>query len=66
MSYDFAYDNKATLCTFPKCMPDKFKVLGIDIDSVVQSYRNYYKYKQKTMQRFRYTRREMPEWLKGA
>lgn len=58
-------DDLIAMCTFPKCMPDEFKVGWDDIDSVVQSYRNYYKYKQQTMQRFRYTKREMPEWLKG-
>ena len=49
--------------TFPKCMPDTYKTGGDDIDSIVQSYRNYYKYKQETMRRFRYTNREIPEWL---
>lgn len=53
------------MCTFPKCMPDEFKVGGDDIDSVVQSYRNYYKYKQQTLKRFRYTKRDVPEWLGG-
>ena len=51
-------------CDLPKCMPDDFKVGGDDIDSVIRSYRNYYKFKQQTMQRFRYTKREMPEWLR--
>ena len=50
-------------CTFPKCMPDEFKVGGDDLASVIQSYRNYYKYKQQTMHRFRYKKRDMPEWL---
>ena len=49
--------------TLPKCMPEEFKTGGSDIISVVRSYRNYYKYKQQTMKRFRYTRRETPRWL---
>lgn len=49
--------------TLPKCMPDTYKTWGSDIDSVVQSYRNYYKYKQETMHRFRYTGRAVPDWL---
>ena len=49
--------------TFPKCMPDEFKVGGDGIDDVVQSYRNYYKYKQQTLKRFEYKRRTAPEWL---
>lgn len=57
---DFISDRQ----TLPKCMPDEFKAGGDDIDSVVESYRNYYKYKQKTMKIFRYTYRDMPEWLK--
>ena len=64
-----AFPNRDDLldqCTFPKCMPDEFKVGGDDLDSVVQSYRQYYKQKQLTMKRFRYTKREMPEWLKEA
>ena len=51
--------------SFPKCMPEEFKVGGGFITDVVQSYRNYYKHKQSTMHRFRYTNREIPEWLKG-
>lgn len=58
-------DDLIAMCTFPKCMPDEFKVGGDDIDSVVQSYRNYYKYKQQTLKRFRYTKRTVPEWLGG-
>lgn len=49
--------------TLPKCMPDTYKTEGNGIDSTVQSYRNYYKYKQETMYRFRYTNREIPDWL---
>lgn len=50
--------------SLPKCMPDEFKLGGEDMDSVVMSYRNYYKHKQKTLKYFRYTNREIPEWLK--
>lgn len=42
---------------FPLAMPDEYKV-----DSVVKSYQNYYKHKAQTIN-FRYTRREMPEFL---
>lgn len=51
------------LCRLPKCMPDEFKVGGDDIDSVVKSYRNYYKNKKQTMKWFRYTNCNAPEWL---
>lgn len=56
-------DDVIDKCTFPKCMPDEFRVGGDDIDSVVRSYRNYYKHKQKTLKHFRYTKRGMPQWL---
>lgn len=62
----FARPSTAHAYTFPKCMPDEFKVGGDYIEDVVRSYRNYYKYKQQTMKRFRYTRRDKPDWLKGA
>ena len=58
-------DDLIDMCAMPKCMPDEFKIGGDDIDSVVRSYRNYYKHKQNTMKYFRYTKREMPDWLKG-
>lgn len=32
-------------------------------DSVVESYREYYKFKKNTLKLFRYTKREEPEWL---
>lgn len=38
-------------------MPDEFKK-----DSVVKSYREYYKYKAKTID-FRFTKRNIPEWI---
>lgn len=38
----------------PRCMPDEYKV-----ESVVESYRNYYRNEKQ----FEYTRREKPEWL---
>lgn len=53
-------------CRFPKCMPNEFKVGGDDLDSVVLSYRKYYKHKQQTMKRFRYTNRDIPNWLKES
>lgn len=55
---------------FPQCMPDEYKVApsiatcisGSIRDNVI-AYRNYYKYKAKTLKRFTYTKRELPEWL---
>lgn len=41
--------------TFPKCMPDEYKV-----DDVVQSYRNYYKGAKKDIARW--TKRNPPDW----
>lgn len=41
----------------PQCMELEFK----DLDCVT-AYRNYYKYKQQTIQ-FKYTKRKIPEWL---
>lgn len=73
MSY--VYDNKLNFkdywpelingTSFPKCMPDEFKVGGDTIDKVVESYRNYYKHKKQTLKRFRYSARLEPAWLKG-
>ena len=60
-AYNSAVARLYALCDLPKCMPDEFK----DSSSVVQSYRNYYKHKQNTMKYFRYTNREIPEWLRG-
>jgi hypothetical protein len=40
--------------SFPKCMDDDCKVGGDDLDSVVDSYRNYYNSKKKSMFRFTY------------
>jgi len=42
--------------TFPKCMPDEYKV-----DSVIQSYINYYGFKKKSLKRFKFTKRK--EWI---
>lgn len=63
-SHRRAVENICGKQSLPKCMPDEFKIGGEDMDSVVRSYRQYYKQKQQTMKRFRYTKREMPEWLK--
>jgi hypothetical protein len=49
--------------TFPKCMPDEYKTEGNTIDSVIESYRNYYRYKKVSMERFTYTNRNAPKWL---
>ena len=51
--------------TFPKCMPEECKVGNGGIDDVVASYRNYYRWKQLSLRRFRYTNRSAPEWLNG-
>lgn len=40
-----------------ECMDDEFKV-----DSVIESYMNYYKYKSKTID-FRFTNREVPKFI---
>lgn len=48
---------------FPKCMPDEYKVGDESIESVVASYRNYYKFKKISMYKFRYTGRTEPMWL---
>lgn len=40
-------------------MPDEFKIYPYN---PVLSYRAYYRYKQRTID-FRYTRRQMPDWL---
>lgn len=40
----------------PKCMPDKYKV-----DSVVESYRNYYNYEKSSFAKW--TKRPIPEWF---
>jgi hypothetical protein len=59
----FARASSWSKFTLPKCMPDEFKTDYDNIDSVVLSYRRYYKHKQQTMKRFRYTKRIPPKWL---
>lgn len=60
------------LTTLPQCMPEKFKVSSDIpgyvpcIGETVLAYRNYYRYKARTLKRFTYTKREPPEWLKGS
>ena len=49
--------------TFPKCMPEEYRVGNDGIDDVVASYRSYYRFKQRSLRRFRYTNRTLPEWL---
>ncbi len=49
--------------TLPKCMPDEYKTGDDSMESVVASYRNYYKFKRSALLRFRYTGRNAPEWL---
>jgi hypothetical protein len=41
-----------------QAMPDEYKS-----DNIVESYRNYYKFKKITMPRFTYKNREIPDWL---
>jgi len=43
---------------FALAMPDEFKT-----DDEVLAYRSYYAYKKKTLPRFNYTNRTLPEWL---
>lgn len=57
---DAAFPEKLSL---PKCMPDEYKIGNGKIGDVVESYRNYYRFKQKAMHRFHYTGRTEPEWL---
>lgn len=56
-------DYMETNLSFPKCMPDEFKVGDSDINSIVESYQNYYRYKKTIISRWKYTKREEPEWL---
>lgn len=64
MFHTFARGECSEMLTLPKCMPDSFKLGGEDIDSVVKSYREYYKSKRTTMKRgFTYKNREEPDWL---
>lgn len=42
--------------TFPKCMPDEYKV-----DDIVQSYRNYYKGAKRDIAKW--TKRPVPNWF---
>ena len=44
-----------TKLTFPKCMPDEFKT-----DSVIDSYKNYYRFKRTIIHPFNYTNRQIP------
>lgn len=62
-----------SLTSFPQCMPEEFKgSLPVPAEIVVPSiylnvaaYRRYYRYKAQTLKRFKYTKREPPEWLEG-
>ena len=49
--------------SFPECMPLEFKNNGTDIFNVIMSYRNYYRYKKKTILRWKYTKTNEPFWL---
>ena len=59
-----SYTDLLPFTALPKCMPYKFRTEGTDIHSVVESYRNYYRYKSHVLNRFKYTKRQEPEWLK--
>lgn len=59
------------LTTFPQCMPEEYQLNALTakrligyIADTVQAYRRYYRYKAHSLKRFRYTKREEPEWLK--
>ena len=67
--FDFLIPILIHFTDFPACMPDEVKNISRIycfpyIDSVVAAYREYYKYKKRTLKRWKYTRREEPEWLK--
>ena len=49
--------------TLPQCMPEQFKNENLSIDRTVEAYRKYYRYKRDNLKRFKYTKREPPEWL---
>ena len=44
----------------PQCMPKQYQIQG----NVLQAYRNYYKFEKKNKIRFKYTKRQIPHWLK--
>ena len=57
--------------SFPECVPPEFDSTELTgtiyypaIRGVVVAYREYYKYKKRTLKRWKYTRREEPAWLK--
>lgn len=58
MVNDYQWNDQSL--SFPKCMDDEFKIGGDDLDGVINSYRNYYLHKKKTMHRFTYKNREIP------
>lgn len=63
---DFVENYKITIenTSLPKCMPDEYKIGNTNnINEVVESYRNYYKFKSHSLKRFNYTKREQPIWL---
>lgn len=57
------YSELLDATSFPQCMPKELKNNYSDICHVIQSYRNYYKFKKFTLKKFKYTRRNKPEWL---
>lgn len=51
-------------CTsFPQCIPQDIQINSKDIFDVVKAYRNYYKLKKKIIKRWKYTKRNRPQWL---
>ncbi len=60
---EMTYDSN--LLSFPKCMINELKVGSDSIEDVVKAYQNYYRFKKKSLKRFQYKNREMPEWLKN-
>ena len=59
------------LTTFPQCMPEEYQINALTakrlvgyIEETVQAYRRYYRYKARSLKRFKYTKRQEPEWLK--
>lgn len=56
-------ESSESMLSFPKCMPDEFKVGDSSLDSIVKSYQNYYRHKKTIISRLKYTKREEPEWM---
>jgi len=56
-SFPYNIPTSTLITDHPKCMPDDCK-----LDDVVKSYRNYYLKEKSNL--FKYTKREVPIWIK--